>query len=100
LLDKGHLGRLAEVAATYNALVDAEKGLLRAGLTSAAPLSGAEIEAVKASLSLFSGRQVELTADQEPDLIGGVVVRLGDLIIDGSIRTQLGRMAARLEKLG
>ncbi len=99
LLDKGHLGRLSEVAATYNALADAEKGLVRASLTSASPLSGAEIEALKTSLSRFSGRQVELTADQEPGLIGGLVVRLGDLIIDGSVRTQLGRLAARLERL-
>jgi F-type H+-transporting ATPase subunit delta len=100
LMDKGHLGRLGEVAHTYNALADAEKGLVRAGLTSASPLSEAEIEAVRASLSHFSGRQVELTAGQDPDLIGGVVVRLGDLIIDGSVRTQLGRMAASLERLG
>jgi len=100
LQDKEHLGRLGDVTAAYNALVDAEKGLVRAGLTSAAPLSEAEIEAVKASLGRFSGRQVELTASQEPALIGGVVVRLGDLIIDGSVRTQLGRMAARLERLG
>jgi F-type H+-transporting ATPase subunit delta len=99
LMDKGHLGRLGEVAATYNALAAAEKGLVRAGLTSAFPLSAAEIEAVKTSLRRFSGRQVELTADQDPDLIGGVVVRLGDLIIDGSVRTQLGRMAASLERL-
>jgi len=99
LLDKSHLNRLSEVAVVYNALVDAEKGLVRAALTSASPLSAAEIEAVRTSLSRFSGRQVELTVDQEPDLIGGVVVRLGELIIDGSVRTQLGRMAARLERL-
>jgi F-type H+-transporting ATPase subunit delta len=99
LMDKGHLGRLGEMAATYNALADVEKGLVRARLTSASPLSTAEIEAVKTSLSRFSGRQVELTADQDPGLIGGVVVRLGDLIIDGSVRTQLGRMAASLDRL-
>jgi len=99
LQDKEHLGRLGEVTAAYNALVDAEKGLVRAVLTSASPLSAAEMEALKTSLSRFSGRQVELTARQEPGLIGGVVVRLGELIIDGSVRTQLGRLAASLERL-
>jgi len=99
LMDKGHLGRLGEVAATYNALADVEKGLIRAKLTSASPLNEAVIEAVKTSLSRFSGRQVELTVDQDPGLIGGVVARLGDLIIDGSVRTQLGRLASSLEKL-
>jgi F-type H+-transporting ATPase subunit delta len=99
LMDKGHLGRLGEVAVTYNALADAEKGLIRARLTSAAPLNETEINAVKTSLSRFSGRQVELTVDQDPGLIGGVVARLGDLVIDGSIRTQLGRLAAGLDRL-
>jgi F-type H+-transporting ATPase subunit delta len=100
LMDKGHLGRLSEVAVTYNALADTEKGLIRAKLTSAAPLDETEIEAVKTSLSRFSGRRVELIVDQDPGLIGGVVARLGDLIVDGSVRTQLGRLAASLDRLG
>jgi F-type H+-transporting ATPase subunit delta len=99
LMDKGHLGRLGEMAVTYNALADAERGLLRARLTSAFPLNEMEIEAVKTSLSRFSNRKVELTVDQDPDLIGGVVARMGDLIIDGSVRTQLSRLAASLESL-
>ena len=99
LMDKGHLGRLGELAATYNALADIEKGLVRARLTSAAPLDETEIEAVKTSLRRFSGRQVELTVEQDPGLIGGIVARLGDLVIDGSVRTQLGRLAASLERL-
>ena len=99
LMDKGHLGYLGEMSATYNALADAEKGLIRARLTSASPLNEAEIEAVKTSLSRFSGRRVELTVDQDPGLIGGMVARLGDLVIDGSLRTQLGRLAAGLESL-
>jgi F-type H+-transporting ATPase subunit delta len=99
LMDKDHLERLGEVAVTYNALADAEKGLLRARLTSASPLNEAEIEAVKTSLSRFSGRRVELTVDQDPGLIGGMVARLGDLVIDGSVRTQLGRLSASLESL-
>ena len=99
LMDKGHLARLGEMAATYNALVDAEKGLVRARLTSASSLSELEIEAVRTSLSRFSGRQVELTVDQDPGLIGGVVARLDDLIIDGSVRTQLGRLAVSLAHL-
>jgi len=99
LMDKGHLGRLDEISATYTALADAEKGLVRARLTSAYPLNEAEIKAVQTSLSRFSGRQVELTATQDPSLIGGVVARLGDLVIDGSVRTQLGRLAASLDRL-
>ena len=99
LMDKGHLERLGEMAVAYNALVDAEKGLIRARLTSASHLSEAEIEAVRTSLSRFSGRRVELTFDQDPGLIGGVVARLGDLVIDGSVRAQLGRLAANLDHL-
>ena len=99
LMDKGHLGRLGEMAVTYNALADVEKGLIRARLTSAFSLSETEIEEIKTSLSHFSGRQVVLTVEQDPGLIGGVVARLGDLVIDGSVRTQLGRLAASLDRL-
>ncbi|MDR3037823.1 MAG: ATP synthase F1 subunit delta [Candidatus Adiutrix sp.] len=99
LLDKGHLGELNGIAATYNSLVDAEKGLIRARLTSAAPLEEAEIKAVQAALSKFSGRRVELSLDQDPGLIGGVVARLGDLTIDGSLRTQITKLAERLDRL-
>jgi len=99
LLDNGHLENLAEIVATYGRLVDAEKGLIRARVTCASPLNQAEIDAIKAALGKFSGRQVELAVDQDAELIGGVVARLGDLTIDGSVRTQLAKLAEGLDRL-
>ncbi|GHV56709.1 ATP synthase subunit delta [Deltaproteobacteria bacterium] len=99
LLDKGHLSELSGIAATYSNLADAERGLVRGRLTSAAPLGAAEIEAVQAALGKFSGRRVELSVDRDPGLIGGVVARLGDLTIDGSLRTQISKLAERLDRL-
>lgn len=99
LLDKGRLGELADITEAYTALSDAERGIVRAKVSSAVPLSDSEISAITASLSKFAGKAVELTANQDLSIIGGLMAQLGDLTIDGSVRTQLGRLAEKLDSL-
>jgi F-type H+-transporting ATPase subunit delta len=99
LMDKDHLGELGEIAIAYNDLADAEKGLVRARVTSAAPLPGSVLKSLQTVLSQFAGRQVELALDHDPALIGGLVAQMGDLTIDGSVRTQLEKLTARLTTL-
>lgn len=99
LADKNHLDELGKIALIYNDLVDAEKSLVRVKVTSAAPLPGSVLKSLQAALSKFAGRQVELTLNHDPALIGGLVAQLGDLTIDGSVRTQLEKLTARLTTL-
>ncbi len=99
LLDKGRLGELEAISEAYSALADAERGIVRAKITSAAPLSEEQTQAIAASLNKFTGKNVELTVEQDAAIIGGLKAQLGDLTIDGSVRTQLAKLAERLDNL-
>lgn len=99
LMDKGRLADLPDIAVAYNHLSDAEKGVVRARLTSASPLAQKEVEDIRASLSKFTGQTVELTLTEDPSIIGGLVAKLGDLTIDGSVRTQINKLSEQLEAL-
>lgn len=95
LHDKGRLGRLADIVAAYSRLLDEADGLLRGTLTTAAPLADRELSAIKGALSTMTGAKVDLEVVLDPSIIGGLVARLGDLVVDSSLRTQLDR-AGRL----
>ena len=99
LLDKGRLAELADIAEAYNKLADEEKGVIQATVTSAVPLNPGEVEAIRSSLNKFAGRKVVLSVDQDPSIIGGLVAKLGDMTIDGSVRTQLNKLSERLDNL-
>jgi len=99
LMDKGRLGELADIAEKYNQLADEENGVVQATITTAKTLTPNEIGAIAQSLNKFAGRKVELSVTEDPDVIGGVVARLGDLVIDGSVRTQINKLAEKLDNL-
>lgn len=83
---------LAEIAAMFDALRAEEERVLKATVTSAAPMGGEELESIRKALSLRFGREVELQTALDPELIGGAVIDAGELVIDGSIRGKLRRM--------
>jgi F-type H+-transporting ATPase subunit delta len=99
LMDKDRLGELVDIAAKYNQLADEERGVVQATITTAQALAAKDIEAINRSLSTFAGRAVELAVELDPSIIGGVVARLGDLTIDGSVRTQINKLAEKLDNL-
>ncbi len=98
LFDKGRLGFLNDIRDYYNRLADELKGIVRADLVSAVKLSDLTFEQIQTALSKMTGKQVVLEARQDPGLIGGVVTRIGDFVLDGSIRTQLRNMRESLKR--
>ena len=86
---------LPAIARAYRDLADAHARRVRAEVTSAEQLAPATLDRVRRSLEQRTGKKVIVEAPVDPDLIGGVVARVGDLVLDGSVRTQLGRPAAR-----
>ncbi|PIE71854.1 MAG: ATP synthase F1 subunit delta [Deltaproteobacteria bacterium] len=92
LFDKKRFSLLEPVTAAYARLCDDFKGVARASITSAVELSSEAIEKIRSALEKRTGRQVELDIHQDPGLIGGIVTRIGDLVLDGSIKTQLETM--------
>ena len=80
----------------YREMADVHTGRVRAHVTSAQALGPAELERVRQSLARRTGKQVIIEAAVDAALIGGVVARVGDLVLDGSIRTQLGSLRDKL----
>ncbi len=98
LLDKGRLGLLDQVIASYGTLADELSGVVRPTLVSAMPLADAQVTEIKSALEKMTGRQVVLNVEIDPTLIGGVVTKIGDQLFDGSVRTQLQRIEGTLQK--
>ncbi len=98
LLDKRKLRLLPDITRIYRELVDRAAGRIEAQLVAAAALDGDAPARVAAELSKWTGKQVRLSTSVDPALIGGVVARVGGLVLDGSIRTQLEELRERLAR--
>lgn len=96
LAERGRADRLTEVAAEYQRLLDRERGIVEAHVTSAASLTPDETEAVKAWVAKSTGKDVHLTAEIDDSLIGGLTVRVGDRLLDASVRGRLERLRTQL----
>lgn len=98
LFDKGRIGFLREIASYYKDLADELKGVVKASIVSATELSSDAVDRIKEVLSKKTGKNIVLNVAQDPSLIGGVVTKIGDLVMDGSVKTQLINMRETLKK--
>ncbi|MGD2150732.1 MAG: ATP synthase F1 subunit delta [Desulfobacterales bacterium] len=98
LFDKGRFGFLSDINEFYKKLADELKGVVRASLVSATELSSETVEKIRTTLSTRTGKDIILEVEQDPSLIGGIVSRIGDLVLDGSIKTQLLNMRESLKR--
>jgi F-type H+-transporting ATPase subunit delta len=96
LVARGRIERLPEVAREFRRLYRRREGITQASVTSAAPLTEAEVSALTAQLTAMTGGTVEVTLSVDQALLGGVQVRLGDRLIDGSVRGRLERLRSKL----
>lgn len=98
LFDKGRFGFLGQVNEFYQKFADELKGVARASLVSATELTSETIEKIRLTLSKMTGKDISLEVEYDPSLIGGIVSRIGDLVLDGSIKTQLLNMKESLKR--
>lgn len=96
LADHRRLAQLGRIADQYQKLLDHMLGRVRATFTSATPLSAAQSDAVISALARQTGRTVLADQRVDPRLLGGVVVNVEGTVYDGSLRTQLEALAARI----
>lgn len=89
LVQKKRANILPDVAAVFQAMVDAENNMCQGTVVSAMELTPELSAKVKATLEKITGKQVVLTAQVDPSIIGGIVAKVGDLVLDGSIKSQL-----------
>ena len=98
LFDKGRFVYLSSINDFYQKLADELKGIARASLVSATELSSETVDKIRNTLSDRTGKDIILEVEQDPGLIGGIVTRIGDLVLDGSIKTQLLNMRESLKR--
>ena len=92
LLRRGRIEEMPRVAAEFRRLDDERQGITHATATSAAPLGVDEIRALTARLEQSTGGRIALDVEVDPSLLGGLIVRVGDRLIDGSVRGRLERL--------
>ncbi len=98
LLENGRVVALPEIAEQFEALRAKVENTVEAVITSAAPLSDAQQQQMAETLRERFGREVNITTEIDENLIGGAVIRAGDVVIDGSLRARLDGLANALTK--
>ncbi len=96
LADQQRLGELPAIADRYQQLLDAQLGRVRLTIRSAAPLDAKQEADVVSVFATLTGKQVISRVVVDTDLLGGVVVEVEGKVYDGSVRTQLDRLAKEL----
>lgn len=96
LIRKRREDLIDEVIREFRILTLAQANIVDASVTSTVALTPKQNQALVASLEKLTGKNVRMTSDIDPGVVGGVVVRLGDTIIDGSVRGQLERLREHL----
>jgi F-type H+-transporting ATPase subunit delta len=96
LVARRRVSLVPAIAGEYGRLLDRQRGIAAAVVTSAAPLSAEETEAIAARVASLAGTTVSLRTAVDPALIGGVTVRIGDRLIDASVRGRLERLRDRI----
>jgi len=96
LVDKGRTGQLEEISREFERLVAEHEGIVHAELTTAIELSDDEARDLLGQIEKASGRKVEATRRVDPALIGGIVLQVGSLRLDASVRGRLERLRREL----
>jgi F-type H+-transporting ATPase subunit delta len=96
LADNHRLAYLPEISELFDSFKDEALGVADVTVTSAAPLDASQQQALARALERRLNRKVRLHCDIDPGLLGGAILRSGDLVIDGSLRTRLDRIAYEL----
>lgn len=89
---------LLDMIDEFNHYADNKKGIVEIELTTAEKLEAGQFEAVAQRMSEVLGKQVRLTSQENPDLLGGIVARIGDLVLDGSVKTRLNQLGEQLKR--
>ena len=96
MADNGRLSLLPEVAALFEQFKQAVESAVTVVVTSAYPLSDDETRVLSETMTSKLDRSVTLTSETDPSLLGGAIIRADDLVIDGSVRGRLDKLAGAL----
>ena len=98
LAERGQVREVGAIRAELARLVDEHRGIARAEVVTAVLLDDVQRGRVERFLSELAGKQAVVTESVDPSILGGLVARVGDLLVDGSLRTRLRTLGERLEE--
>lgn len=98
LADKGRLGNFPEIQAYYQLLLDAREGVMRGKVVTAIDLSKGKKDAIQKALEKEFAKKLILDFEQEPGILGGLVLKVGDKVYDASLKAQLDNLKANIKR--
>ncbi len=98
LLDRERMTAIPDISRALSAMIDERAGQVTAEVLTAAPLTSSQQAELKTALESISGKKVHIEIKEDKALLGGVVAKVGDLVYDGSLRTQLRELRRSLAK--
>ncbi len=98
LIEKHRMPALFRIRRTLDTLWQEENRLLPVSVTSAVPLDEATVRQIGDRIAQQTGRRVDLTARVEPDILGGIIVRVGNSVLDASIRHRLDKLRRQVAR--
>ncbi|HEU0030053.1 MAG TPA: ATP synthase F1 subunit delta [Kofleriaceae bacterium] len=98
LLDGERLSSVPGISREVDAMIQARSGHVSAEIISAKPLDASQLSQITIALEQLSGKKVDVVKREDPNLLGGVVAKVGDVVYDGSLRTQLRNLRDELSK--
>lgn len=98
LADKSRLGYLPDIEAVYGTLLDEAQGIMRGKVLTAVPLPEKRQGEIKAKLEKQTGRKLVLGYGVDPGIIGGLVLQIGDKVLDASLKAQLSKMKEQIKR--
>ena len=96
LVEKRSVRLLPDIVAAYSKMQDELSGRLRVEVQAPAAPAGAILDSIKAKIAAETKKEVLVSFTERPELIGGMVVRIGNTILDGSVKTQLEKAKEKL----
>src|SRR5277367_6412120 len=96
VIDHRRIGVFSDIREAFELQLDERLGFVRAEVSSAAPLPASLSAGLEAELAKLTGKRMRLRFDVDPELLGGVVARIGSTVYDGSIRGELRQLGKKL----
>lgn len=98
LVDKNRMGAISEISEYYSKLTDEISNITRAEVITARPLNKAALGKLEKTLADLVSKEIKMEVSEDEALIGGLVVKIGDLVLDGSVKAQLEGLKESLKR--
>jgi len=96
LLRNSRLTELSEINQKLASVLEERSGVISAGITSARSLSGSETAEIQTNLEKLTGKKIKASFEIDENIIGGIVIRVGSTVYDGSVKTKLEELKEKL----